>query len=133
MPQTTTTSDPRELALSDVDGLKAGDVLHFTNWPGKHSRPVVVVHDGQAVVRTSSGQVVYAMADELSRYPRAGLGGERTGGRSGAPVVDAHAWCRPCGNELVRVDGRWTTPGKRSSDDTCRDSAEHTPRDVTPF
>lgn len=134
-PETTTAqTDAGELALADVDGLRAGDVLHFTNRPGKHSRPVVVVHDRQAVVRASSGKVVYAMADELSRYPRTGLGGQRAGGGPyGGPVVDAHAWCRTCGNELIRSDSRWGTPGVLSDRDACHDPAGHTPRDVEPF
>jgi len=48
--------------------------LHFTNWPGKPSRPVTVLHDDpDGNIRYNGDQKMHAMPDELSTIPRAGL------------------------------------------------------------
>ncbi len=69
-------TDPQELTPAELTRLVAGERLHFTNWPGRPSVPVEVTASGS--VQTADGYEVYAMADELSRYPRDGLGGKRT-------------------------------------------------------
>jgi hypothetical protein len=48
--------------------------LHFTNWPGTPSRPVTVLWgDEDGNIRLPDGRKLFAMPDELSTIPRAGL------------------------------------------------------------
>lgn len=58
-----------ELAATPV-----GTELHFTNWPGRASVPVILEDARGAVLFLSGDGRTYAFADELSREPRNGLG-----------------------------------------------------------
>lgn len=48
--------------------------LHWTNWPGKPSRPCTVLYgDPAGNIMFSNGKKLSAMPDELTTIPRAGL------------------------------------------------------------
>lgn len=66
---------PCELTRDELDAAPAGTVLHWTNWPGRPSQPVTVLpaDDENGNIRFASGRKLFAMPDELTRIPRAGL------------------------------------------------------------
>jgi hypothetical protein len=63
---------PHELTVSELDAVPEGTVLHWTNWPGRPSRPVTRVNSLDGNI-TFEGTTMFAMPDELTRVPRAGL------------------------------------------------------------
>lgn len=63
---------PYELTDAELETVPDGTELHFTNWPGKPSRPVTRVHDENGNI-TFAGTTIFAMPDELTWVPRAGL------------------------------------------------------------
>lgn len=66
---------PRELTHEELAATPAGTVLHWTNWPGRASVPVTVLPaaDEDGNIMFAGGRKLYAMPDELTRVPRAGL------------------------------------------------------------
>jgi hypothetical protein len=66
---------PYELTYAEFAETPEGAELWFTNWPGRASVPVnVLPHDDEdGNVQFASGRKTFAMADELTWVPRAGL------------------------------------------------------------
>lgn len=64
-----------ELTYEELAATPAGTTLQFTNWPGRASVPVTVLpHDDEdGNIQFTNGRKLYAMPDELTLVPRAGL------------------------------------------------------------
>jgi hypothetical protein len=62
-----------ELTHDELQAVPEGTVLHWTNWPGRPSQPVTRVRHEDGNIRFASGKLLFAMPDELTLTPRAGL------------------------------------------------------------
>lgn len=62
-----------ELTDAELEEMPQDTVLHFTNWPGKPTVPVTRVNSPEGNIQFAHGKIMTAFADELTRWPRAGL------------------------------------------------------------
>jgi hypothetical protein len=62
-----------QLTWSELNNLANGTELHFTNWPGTPSVPVIIYWSEDGNIVLPNGGRMFAMADELTWIPRAGL------------------------------------------------------------